>query len=113
MLFLKACFMALLVFALGLTLRLAPPRYRRGLLGYRTPFAKKNCRIWKSAQRCFAIRLLQAALLSVAVDIVLNLMGMDNYTVYNLIAACLAVASFPLTELHLRLSFGDDEDSGA
>lgn len=109
MVLLANCSTGIILTFIGVIFKLWPPEHINNVMGYRTPFSKKNKETWKEGNRFSAIMMIAGGILSILVSIIITFLYKNNIgAAVSISSACSVIITLSLTlytEIHLRKIF--------
>lgn len=109
MILLVNCLVGVILTVVGVIFKLWPPEHINNMMGYRTPFSKKNKETWKEANRFSATMMVTGGILSIVISIIITFLYKNSMAAAASISSiCSIIITLSLvlyTEIHLRKIF--------
>lgn len=103
------CLVGVILTVVGVIFKLWHPEQINNMMGYRTPFSKKNKETWKEANRFSAAMMIAGGILSIFISIIITFLYKNSMsTVVSISSMCSIIITLSLvlyTEIHLRKIF--------
>lgn len=106
------CSVGIIFIIIGVIFKLWPPEHINDMMGYRTPFSKKNKEVWDEGNRFSSIMMIVSGIMTTIISILITFLYKNSpgaaVSISTICSLIITLGFVFYTEIHLRKIFDKD-----